>query len=200
MQNTPDTVSDDDIIRKVIDGNTEAFSLLLSRYRDHVVVIVNGHVPPGDVAEIAHDVFVRAYRSLTTYKKKGGFKQWLSSIAVRTCHDFWRSRYRSREVPMSTLSENHHEWLENTMAAVSNQSFTALNIQKEAKELLEWGLGHLSADDRMVLELVYLEGYSVKEAAQLLGWSPANVKVRSFRSRKKLHKLLWRMIEEGKSS
>jgi RNA polymerase sigma-70 factor (ECF subfamily) len=40
------------------------------------------------------------------------------------------------------------------------------------------------------LELVYLEGYSQKEAAELLGWSIANVKVRSFRARKKLHKLL----------
>jgi RNA polymerase sigma-70 factor (ECF subfamily) len=42
----------------------------------------------------------------------------------------------------------------------------------------------------MVLELVYLEGYSLRETADLLGWSIANVKVRSFRSRKKLHKLL----------
>jgi RNA polymerase sigma-70 factor (ECF subfamily) len=45
----------------------------------------------------------------------------------------------------------------------------------------------------MVLELVYLEGYSVKEAANLLGWSTAKVKVRSFRSRKKLHKLIKEM-------
>jgi RNA polymerase sigma-70 factor (ECF subfamily) len=42
----------------------------------------------------------------------------------------------------------------------------------------------------MVLELVYLEGLSVREVADLLGWSTANVKIRSFRSRRKLHKLL----------
>jgi RNA polymerase sigma-70 factor (ECF subfamily) len=42
----------------------------------------------------------------------------------------------------------------------------------------------------MALELVYLEGYSVKEAAGLLGWSTTNVKVRLFRSRKKLRGLL----------
>jgi len=42
----------------------------------------------------------------------------------------------------------------------------------------------------MVLELIYMEGLSVREAAGLLGWSMANVKIRAFRSRKKLHKLL----------
>ena len=42
----------------------------------------------------------------------------------------------------------------------------------------------------MVLELVYLEGFSNKEASDLLGWSVANVKVRSFRSRRKLEKIL----------
>ena len=49
-------------------------------------------------------------------------------------------------------------------------------LQKEAGEILDLALGRLSAGDRMVLELVYLEGHSVKEAAGLLGWSTVNVK------------------------
>jgi RNA polymerase sigma-70 factor (ECF subfamily) len=48
----------------------------------------------------------------------------------------------------------------------------------------------------MVVELVYLEGLSGKEAAELLGWSVANVKIRSFRSRKKLQKVLTGLMEE----
>jgi len=55
---------------------------------------------------------------------------------------------------------------------------------------LEWALGKLAPGERMVLELVYLEGLSGKEAADLLGCSVASVKVRSFRSRKKLEKLI----------
>jgi RNA polymerase sigma-70 factor (ECF subfamily) len=62
--------------------------------------------------------------------------------------------------------------------------------QMEAREILNWALGKLSAGDRMILELVYLEGFSVKEAAELLGWTKANVKVRSFRARMKLEQLL----------
>jgi RNA polymerase sigma-70 factor (ECF subfamily) len=51
----------------------------------------------------------------------------------------------------------------------------------------------------MALELVYLEGHSVKEAALLLGWSIAKVKVRSFRSRRKLYKLLSRQMDHWRS-
>jgi RNA polymerase sigma-70 factor (ECF subfamily) len=68
----------------------------------------------------------------------------------------------------------------------------------EAREILNWALGKLSAGDRMVLELVYLEGLSVQETAELLGWSKANVKVRSFRARMKLEKLLRRVKDQGR--
>jgi RNA polymerase sigma-70 factor (ECF subfamily) len=52
----------------------------------------------------------------------------------------------------------------------------------------------------MVIELVYLEGLSVREAAGLLGWSVANVKVRSFRSRRKLEKVLKQKAAQGRRS
>ena len=76
------------------------------------------------------------------------------------------------------------------MAPSSSRAYDESNFQEETKELLEWALNQLSPQDRMVTELVYLEGMKGKEAAELLGWSTANVKVRTFRSRRKLRKLL----------
>ncbi len=87
---------------------------------------------------------------------------------------------------MSDLTESHREWLEASISDESDQSFEDHGRQKEAREVLDWALGKLSPEDRMVFELVYLEGLTGKEAANLLGWSVANVKVRSFRCRKKL--------------
>lgn len=147
-------------------------------------------MPYQEVEETAQNVFVRAYQSLPTYKAKGNFKQWLSAIALRSCYDYWRKAYRSREVPMSSLTERHQDWLEEAMSEQSDQSFHEKSSQQEAIEILDWALGKLSAKDRMVMELVYLEGLSGKEAADLLGWSVANVKIRSLRSRRKLEKLL----------
>jgi RNA polymerase sigma-70 factor (ECF subfamily) len=195
MQNDSLKPSDAEIVRQVLDGHINAFESLLIRYRDLVLKIVKRHLPYDDVEETIQDVFVRVYQSLPTFKGKGEFRQWLASIAVRTCYDYWRKAYRSREVPMSSLTEKHQDWLESVISDELEPSFYEKGSQREARELLEWALGRLSAEDRMVLELVYFEGLSGKEAADLLGWSVANVKVRSFRSRRKLQRLLTGFIK-----
>jgi len=198
MQNDSLRPSDAEIVRQVLDGNVNAFEFLLTRYRVPLLKIVSRHVPPHDVDETAQDAFVRAYQSLSTFKGKGDFSRWLASIAVRTCYDYWRKAYRSREVPMSNLTEKHQKWLEEMVSETSEQALDEQSFLREAKELLDWALDKLSAEDRMVLELVYLEGLSVKEAGDLLGWSKSNVKVRSFRSRRKLEKLLKGVMGEGR--
>jgi RNA polymerase sigma-70 factor (ECF subfamily) len=190
MQHDPIKSSDTEIVCRVLNGDVNAFESLLIRYKDTVLKIVKKHVPYNDIEETTHNVFLRAYQSLPSFKGKSGFKQWLSSIAVRTCYDFWRKTYRSREVPMSVLTEKHQNWLEQVIAEQSEQAIHEKGSRNEARELLDWALKRLTAEDRMVMELVYLEGLSGKEAADLLGWSVANVKVRCFRSRKKLEKIL----------
>ena len=187
--------SDIEIIHRVLEGEVNAFEHLMKRYEEHVLRIVKKHAPYDQIEEIAQDVFVRAYQSIPTFRKESGFQQWLSTIAVRTCHDFWRKKYCSRDLPMSSLTERHHDWLEQVVSDHSDMSFYEKGAQKEAKELLDWALDQLSAGDRMVLELIYLEGLSGKETAELLGWSLANVKVRSLRSRRKLRKMLESLIE-----
>jgi RNA polymerase sigma-70 factor (ECF subfamily) len=190
MQNDPIKSSDTEIVRRVLNGDVNAFESLLIRYKDTVLKIVKKHVPYNDVEETIQNVFLRAYQSLPSFKGESGFRQWLSSIAVKTCCDFWRKTYRSREISMSVLTEKHQNWLEEVITEQSEQAINKKGSQNEARELLDWALGRLSAEDRMLMELVYLEGLSGKEAADLLGWSVANVKVRCFRSRKKLEKIL----------
>ena len=89
---------------------------------------------------------------------------------------------------MSSLTGQHQEWLEGALAEQSGGSPYEPNPGDEAREVLDWAMDLLSPAERMVLELVYLEGRSVKETAELLGLTSANVKVRLFRSRRKLQK------------
>jgi RNA polymerase sigma-70 factor (ECF subfamily) len=199
MDNDSPTSGDAEIVEQVVSGDVHAFEHLLRKYQNHVVILLKKHLPYEQIEETAQDVFIRAYRSLPTFRGESSFKQWLSTIAVRTCYDFWRKHYKSRELPMSSLTEKHQVWLEEAISVQSSQSFHEQSLQKEAREILDWALDRLSAADRMVLELVYLEGYSLRETADLLGWSIANVKVRSFRARKKLHKLLTKVQDRGGS-
>lgn len=188
---------DMEIVGRILDGETDAFSSILSKYGDYVAGIVKRHVPYDDIRDTAHEVFVRAYESLPTFRGKAGFQSWLASIAVRTCCDYWRIRYRSKEVPLSGLTEKHRDWLENTLSGEAAGLYSENECRKEGKEIVNWALNRLPAEERIVLELVYLQEYSVKEAAALLGWTAANVKVRAFRARRKLRGLLSRMADRG---
>src|ERR1051326_3143667 len=83
----------------------------------------------------------------------------------------------------------HQAWMDHVLAAESDDQFREQTRQQEA-ELLQWALGHLSAENRLVLTLVHLDGYSIREAANLLGWTVVNVKVRAYRARQMLRALL----------
>ncbi len=176
-------------IDRIINGDKNAFSFIIKKYKMYVLKIVNRHIPYEDAGEVAHDAFVRIYESLHQFKgPEEGFRKWMAAIATRTCYDYWRRAYRTKEVPMSSLGDEHREWLDR--AASEQVSIEDIACQAEAREVLDHVLSKLSAEDRMVLELVYMEGLSVREVADLLGLSSANVKIRSFRSRRKLQKLL----------
>jgi len=183
-------LTDEAIIRPVMRGDVDVFVELITRYQQHVGRIVAGHVPHEMVEEVAHNVFVRAYTSLSTYSFRKPFSHWLATIAVRSCYDVWRAAGR-KEVPFSALAdEDHQEWTDQLLAAESNERFEELARQKETKDLLDRALAQLSAENRMVVTLVHLEGYSVREAANLLGWTVVNVKVRAHRARQQLRKIL----------
>jgi RNA polymerase sigma-70 factor (ECF subfamily) len=193
-QAMPDPVDqnreDQAVAAQVLAGDVNAFESLFKKYRVHVTAIVQRHVPGDRVAENVQEAFVRAFQSLAGWKAEAAFRHWLATIAVRTCYDFWRRQYRQREIPMSRLSAAHRDWLENSLADKSRDDWETLGRRSEAREILAWALDRLGPEDRMVLELVYLEGRRVKEAARMLGWSTANVKVRAHRARKKIRRWL----------
>ena len=77
--------SDRTIIERVRRGDINAFADLLNRYQAWVFAIVFKHVPPDRAKELAHDIFVEAYKALPTYRGTAEFRHWLAGIAVRQC-------------------------------------------------------------------------------------------------------------------
>lgn len=195
---TTTEISDQAIIARVLEGETQAFEVLIERYKSLVGAIVGGKVPRDQAPEVAHEVFIRAFESLGRYRPLKPFGHWLSTLAVRTCHDYWRRCHGNREVPLAALSEQQQAWVENQAARGGQAGGQAAQERYETWELLDWALGHLSPGDRLALTLVHLEGHSVAEAAALLGWSTVKVKVRNFRARGKLRQVIMAAMQEGK--
>ncbi len=183
------SLPDDSIVRSVLDGDINAFSALVERHQNYVARIVTGHVPYDRVGEVSHDAFVNAYKGLSTYKGGDKFANWLSRIAVRCCYDYWREQYRGRDFTVE-LSDDSAAFMDRVMADTAMTSFSDAARRTEAKEVLEWAMAQLSPEDRMVTTLTALEEKSVAEAAELLGWSKVNVKVRALRARRKLRGIL----------
>lgn len=193
MSRDPYDLSDREILEMVLNGRTDTFEILIERYSSKVFEIVRKHIPHDQIEEVAHDVFVRTFQSLASFSEKAPFNHWLSRIATRCCYDFWRERYKSREVSLSSITEEHQKWLDDALAARSVEAFEEAASKREATEVLEYALNRLCPEDRMVLTLVYLEGASVQEAADLMGWSVVRVKVRACRSKQRIKKMIARL-------
>jgi len=178
--------TDAELIARVRAGDVNAFEPLLTRHREQVLAIVARHVPAGEVAETAQDVFVRAFQSLKGYRAERPFNHWLARIAVRACCDFWRHRQRAPEAAAAGLNGEQQEWLEQATQAAAQEAFARDTDRRRAAEVLEWALARLSAAERMTVTLLHRDGYSVRDIARQLGWTATRVKVTAFRARHKL--------------
>jgi len=193
--NFTDNIPDDaSVINNTLRGNINSFEILIDRYQDHVSRIVRNHVPRDEAPEVAHDTFVRAYQSLGGFKGTGPFKHWLAKIAIRCCHDFWRGYYQNRGNLAGPLPDDCRDWVDHL---VSDQAAAREAERVEARDLLQWAMGHLSASERTVLTLTHLNEYSAAEAAKLLDWSVVRIKVQAHRARKKLRKILAEILPQG---
>ena len=195
-ESSADLEKDLEIIQRVLAGNINEFELLLEKYQPYVFKVIAGHVPYDRVEEVAHDAFIQVYKSLHSYTAQSPFRFWVSKIAVRSCYNYWRVQYKIKEVPSSGITSDNRSWLEEAITDESRESFERQVKRQEARDILDWALGPVSAADRMIINLVHLEGLSMKEAADQLGWSVANVKVRAHRARKKLRRLIEKLIRD----
>jgi len=186
-------MNDADIVRRVLDGDVNAYALLVDAHSAQIIGITSRHVPLDRASEVAHETFVRAFERLGTFKGESPFVHWLTRIALRRCADFWRSRAKSRETPFSALGSGAREWIE----SIPDLSCEGLDIHAERTEtgvILDWALAQLAPEDRQVLVMTHMDGQALIDVAELLGWSLSKVKVRSHRARRKLRDVLSRVM------
>ena len=196
MTTDTDRESVADIVRRVQGGDVEAYALIVTSLSERVVREVARRVPGPQVREVTQEVFVRAYRALPSYSHRGMFEAWMARIARRTCQDFWRKRYRSRLRFEADLTEAQKACLHQAAAEPPDRPAEEGAWLDAAAGLLEKALGLLTPDDRAVITLLELEDRSVRETAMELGCSGPAAKVRAYRARKRLKRILERMMSE----
>jgi len=176
-----------ELIAAVLKGDTASFEPLVQKYSPRVFATARRYARRESEAEdIAQEVWLKAFHKLKSFRGDAPFEHWLMRLAVRTCYDFLRGHQRNRETSFSDLSEPENHWLERF--AVQPES--ASEHADAAKQLVGRILEQLSPPARLVITLLEIEDRSVKEISKLTGWSVPLVKVRAFRARAEMRKVL----------
>lgn len=172
---------DREIIAAVLRGDIDNYAKILERHGKTVRSIVARRVPREMVDAVAHDVFVRAFQSLDSYREHARFVNWLSRIAVRTCCDYWRRRMRTQSL---------HVELDEAAELPGSSGMNEHLAAGDARVLLDKVMKCLSAEDRTLVESVYFDNMPLKDVAVAMGWGLVKTKVRAMRARKKMRKVL----------
>ena len=170
---------DGHIVHECLTGNTEVFALLVDRYKTRIFALVYakiGHVQ--DAEDITQDVFLNAFKKLSTLRRWDNFYAWLYSIAMNRCKEFYRTQQR---------------WLDSTLHFTQSSHIQAdMDAQSDRfrNQQLHEALASLPEIHRQVLMLRYMAGMKSKEIAQALRVSPNTVNQRLMRARSKLRAVL----------
>jgi len=185
--------TDDVLVAAAATGDENAFEQLFERHRRQVARIAGRFFAQREqIEEIIQDSFTKAYFALNTYHgtHAASFKAWLAQIAVNCCYDHLRRARRRPEQGMDDIEDGGTQefsaWLRSHPADVETKLIS--------RDLATKLLSRLSADDRLVLTLLDVEGFSVAEIAEVTNWSISKVKVRAHRARAHLRRVLQRYI------
>ena len=175
------------LIQRVKDGETACFEALIEKYQPRIFATARKYARrDSEIEDIVQEVFIKAFQKLHTFRAEAPFEHWLMRLAVRTCYDFLRSHQKNRESHFSEITDEDSSFLDRYVSD-PNPSTDEANA---AKALIHKILVQRSPAARMVITLQEIEGKSVKEISALTGWSLSLVKVRAFRARNEMRKLL----------
>jgi RNA polymerase sigma-70 factor (ECF subfamily) len=186
---SPDELTDDALVAAASAGDEAAFAQLFERHRRQVARIAGRFFAQREqVEEIIQDSFTKVYLALHTYHgtHDASFKAWLAQITVNACYDQLRRARRRPEHALSEFTENQSQDITTQLRAAHSDIEGALVSRDLAVKLLS----RLSAEDRLVLTLLDVEGFSVAEIAEMTSWSVSKVKVRAHRARAHLRRVL----------
>lgn len=186
-------VGDARVVKAVLDGDVDAFEVLVRRYSEDVFEVVSRRVPPDEVDGVAQEVFISAFRSLDAYEERQLFRHWLRRIARRRCCDYWRERRRQPKIMDTVCSDAQHQWLKRISIGAGQEEFEKECERREAQEVVHLALRGLTPEDRTLVECVYFEGLPLREVAATLGWSVAKTKIRAYRVRRRLRDIVERL-------
>ena len=182
------TISDDQIINRILEGDTNVFSMLVDRYKDLVFTLALRMVKNREEAEeVSQDTFIKVFKNLNKFKGKSKFSTWIYKVAYNTCLDrLKRIKREYNVVAIDEFTEHRVKTIDNALQQMEDH---------ENEQQIQKCLHLLPSEDSFLLTLFYFEEQSLEEISKVIGITANNVKVKLYRSRKKLATILKEHLE-----
>ncbi|WP_348537440.1 RNA polymerase sigma factor SigM [Nocardia carnea] len=181
-----DCTSDIELLRAHAAGAPHAFAALIRRHNDHLwQTAARVCYTPEDAADALQEALLSAHRNAGSFRGESGVRTWLHRIVVNACLDRIRRNRAQRAVVLPP-----EVWPEISDYA---DEYSRIDISI----VLERALYALPPDQRAAVVAVDVEGYSVADAADLLGVPVGTIKSRCARARQRLKAELDSLNEEG---
>lgn len=178
------------IIRAVLDGNVNAFEDLVLEYQDRVYhIALKMTSSPEDAFDLSQETFLKAYRTLGSFRGESGFGSWLYRMCANLCIDFLRKRKRRGQEQILSLDETDEGGRPRELPDLRYEPQKELE-RKEQRAMVREGLRRLPEEQRLILILRDVEGLSYQEISETLTIELGTVKSRIYRARARLAALL----------
>ncbi len=179
-------------------GDKGAFEQLVKRHSPRVLrIIYRFFREPATAEDLAQDVFLKAYRSLNTYRGESPFENWLAAITLNTCYRQLAEQRRTGKNLLAELGPEERQAFDSFCLTADHGDTGDPGKKAVLRDLVEKILQQLSPKERMILTLMEVEGMTIEEIAHLWGKSVITVKVQAYRARKqamKIFKMLTKTI------
>ena len=173
-----------ELVQAALRHDDEAAHELVRRLYPLVAKMVRSHRPRRTSEEdLCQMILIKVFQKLSQFSGKVPLEHWVSRIAVNTCLSQIEAEKIRPELRHADLSEEQQAVVEN-LAASSDE--LAPDRQLASRQLVEHLLQLLKPVERLVIDLLYLQGRSVEEIHQITGMGVAAIKVRAFRARQKM--------------
>lgn len=182
-----------ELVRNCQQGDPEAFRALVERYQNRVFSIAHTLVRSrADVEDVAQQVFTKVYLRIGSFDSRAALITWIYRITINECYNLLRKNKPSRWLRACEMTEAEAHQMESTPASEPGPERRA-----EMGEIVSYLLSRVSPEERLLLYLKEVEGFSIQDLSEMFDTNENTIKVKLFRARQRLAELARKRFHKG---
>lgn len=174
-------LTDQALVERVQQGNKKAFNLLVSRYQNKVAGLLTRYVSPNDIPDVVQESFIKAYRSLESFRGESAFYTWLYRIAVNTAKNYLTAQ--NRRPPNEDIQADEAESYDVGSNLRDLETPENLMLSDEVRRIVFDTINNLPEELKTAITLREIDGMSYEEIADVMGCPVGTIRSRIFRAR-----------------